>query len=393
MEYRVETPESWKRVLHVSLPGEKVAVEIDRLSDDYSRTAKFDGFRAGKVPPQLVKARYLEKLKEEALENVIQDAFREALEESGLVPITGGRTSEVDFDPDSLLSFNVSFEVIPDMEVKNYRKVSCVKRLRAVEETDIDRELERLRQSVPVLKPVDRRIESNDALVADFRTYQGRRLIKEVPGSTVFLRNIPEKVQEEIVGKSAGDKVRIEQEGNRVFQISIKEVKEPVYPDINDDFAKELGSEDLNSLREKIRENLEQVREQISRREVEEEILRKIVDTNSFEAPPSLVNVQLEAMNVSKEEMTSERDRATYIVKREIVLNKIASQENIAVSDQELDSELHRIAEAERVSPERLKAQLEKDGRLQNLKTRLRYEKVFKFLVDEASVKSKKVKE
>jgi trigger factor len=117
------------------------------------------------------------------------------------------------------------------------------------------------------------------------------------------------------------------------------------------------------------------------------------VEKNHFDVPPSLVNAQLQGMNVPKEEMVSGRDRAIYLVKREIILSKIATQENITVSDQELDSEVSRIAEAENLSHRRLKTQLEKDGRLQNLKTRIRYDKVFKFLVDEASVKSKKVKE
>jgi trigger factor len=118
-----------------------------------------------------------------------------------------------------------------------------------------------------------------------------------------------------------------------------------------------------------------------------------VLESNPFEAPPSLVNTQLEGMNVPKEEMTSHRDRATYIVKREIVLNKIASQEEISVSEQELEAELRKIAEAEKISHERLKTQLERDGRLQNLRSRMKYEKVLKFLMDEASVKPKKAKE
>ena len=126
MEYKVQTPHSWQRTLEVTVPSSEVQLEIDRLSDQYSRTTKVDGFRPGKVPSQFLKAKQFSKLQEEAVEKVINSAYQEVLQDLKLSPVSVAKISGVTFEPEAELSFSASFEVVPDIEIKKYKKVRLV---------------------------------------------------------------------------------------------------------------------------------------------------------------------------------------------------------------------------------------------------------------------------
>lgn len=398
MEYKVEIPDPSKRVLEVSVPASVVQQEIDRLSNYYSKRTRLNGFRAGRVPPQLIKAKQFSRLQKEAIDRVVNDTYKKALEETKLSPINYAKIEKISFEPHTKLSFRASFEVIPDIRIKQYKNLHCVKKIRDVTEARVDKELERLRESSPVLKPVERPIREPDAVVIDLKIYQGQELIHETTGSTVFVKGLLKEVREKIVGKAPGDKVRLNQDGKTTY-ISIREVKEPLYPEIDDNFAKDLGFESLRSLKDKIREELKKAEELRSERELEEEIVHHLIDENPFDPPLSLVEAQLDQISTESEsgenysKNSRDRTRAIYLVKRRIILDKIASLENIVVSEKELQEEIDEIAKREAIPAVRLRTQLEKDGRINILKNRIKYDKVLKFLVNNASVKMKKVKE
>ena len=242
------------------------------------------------------------------------------------------------------------------------------------------------------MKPVEREIRESDAVVVDLKIYRGRRLVKEVAESTLFVKNMVQEVRKKIIGRTSGERLGLEKDG-RVTRISIREVKEPIYPEMNDDFAKELGFENLKSLRDKIRKELKNAENLRSVRELEEEIVKQLINQNPFDPPPSSVEARLDEISAKPDERKNYRDHAAHVAKASIILDKIASIENISTSDEELEEEIGRIAGSENISPERLKTQLERSGRIHVLRNRLTHDKVLKFLVNEASITTKKVKE
>ncbi len=392
MKYTTKTPKPWKKVLEISVPGSRVSLEIDRLSDYYSKRTKIDGFRAGRVPPQLVKAKHFTKLQEEAMDKIIQNSYKEVLEKSSLSPITHAKISNVSFSFKKNLSFKATFEIIPDIEIKHYKNIECVRKVRTVTKTDVDKELERLRHSLPVLEPVNRRIKTTDAVVVDLKVYHGPQLVKEVAESTIFVNNLLKEVQKKIVGKTAGYKVSLK-ENDRVTQILVREVKEPLYPEIDDNLAKNLKFENLKSLKKKVRENLKNAEDSNSEREVQEEITNKLIAENPFDPPSSLIEIQLNEMCGQAQEKEKYRSQALHLVKRRIILDKIASLEKLSVTEKELDEEVEKLAKSEDVSPERLRTELTTSGRNDVLSNRVKYDKVLRFLVNQSSVKTEKVKE
>jgi len=392
MEYTVHAPQPSKRVIEVTVPAAKVTQQIDQLSDYYGRRAKLDGFRAGRVPAQVVKARHFTKLREEAMEKIVEEAYKETLQETNLSPVSTAKISNVHFNPKGKLSFRVSFDIIPTIEIKQYKSLPAVKKVRRIGEVDVDRELENLRLSVPVLKPVERRIAQDDAVVVDVETYEGRKLMNRSAESTIFVKNMSEEVQKKIIGKGVGDTVSLENQG-KLTHVFIKDVKEPVYPQLSDSFAKDLGYENLNTLREKLKKELKKREELRSEREVEDELIRHLIDKNPFEPPSSLVRLHLDRMSSTPEERRKHQTTAVYVVKRQIILDKIALLENITVDQNELDTEIDKVAKSRDVSPERLKKQLQNSGRIETLKEQIRYAKVLKFLVSQASIRTEKAKE
>lgn len=392
MEYRIKTPRPWQRVLEVSVPAAQIKLEINRLAEYYSKTTRLDGFRAGKVPSQFVKARHFTKLQKEAMDKVINEAYQGALEESKLSPINYPKVSDVSFNPGGKLSFKASFEVIPDIKIKRYKNIHCVKKVRTIRKTHVDKKLQSLRESSPILKPVTRKIRLSDALVVDLKIYEKSKLVKEFAEFTIWVRNMLPEVQTKIIGKLPGDTVRLDT-NRRMTKILIREVKEPLYPDLDDNFAKDLGFEDFSSLRSKIREDLKKAEELKSERELEEEILRKLIKENPFDPPPSFVEAQLDEISTKPEERENYRNQAVYLVKRSIILDKLASLEKISVSNEEIEEEIGRIAESEGIGVDRLKPQLERSGKIDILRNRIECDKVLKFLAKEASIKIEKTKE
>lgn len=392
MEYKVQTPHSWQRTLEVTVPSSEVQLEIDRLSDHYSRTTKVDGFRPGKVPSQLLKAKQFSKLQEEAVEKVINSAYQEVLQELKLSPVSVAKISGVTFEPEAELSFSASFEVVPDIEIKKYKKVRCTKKLRDVGEAQVKAELEKLRDSSPVLKPVEREVREDDAVVIDLKVYEGRKLERKMPESTLFVKNMSEAVREKLVGRRTGDTVNLEDHVG-LTRISIREVKEPLYPEMDDAFAKDVGFDDLTTLKGKITEQLIKAEELRSEREVHDELMSRLIDENPFDAPPSLIEAQLDEISMEPEVREKARGQALYLVKRAILLDKIADLEGISVSQEELDEEIEKIAGNENVAAERLRGRLEKTGGMSVLRNRMRDAKVLTLLVNESSMKTAKVKE
>ncbi len=409
-----------KRDLAVEIPPQEVEQEVDKIAREYSRNVKVPGFRPGKVPLNIVRQRYGNDLQQEAVQRIIEQSWKNAIAEHNLQPLAPPSVKEVDNKPGNPLKFTVSFEILPSLEVKDYKGVSTTLAPSDVSDENVNQAIENLReqhaQFVPVdgeardglylTVTVDGQFEENSKPIheeditliignaqtdADFsKNLQGAK-----PGETrTFEVSYPEDYHRK---RFAGKKVQ--------YSVLVKDIKEKQLAELNDDFAKDLGSEGLDALRAKVRDELVTQARKNAEKKAREALLDGIIERQAVDVPECMVQEELEAharriannlayqgidINQTsidwKKLFEDERPHAEQSVRRSIFLNAIARQESIEVADEEIDSELQMLAQGTGKSAAALRAQLEKEERIQSLREHLRQNKALDFIYRNANI-------
>ncbi len=421
MTVQIVEVNSCKRNLAVEVPIEDIDREIDNLAKEYARKAKVPGFRPGKVPLSVVKQRYGNELRQDATQELIRRCWKEAVTEHDLHPLREPVVEDVQSYPNGPLKFTISFEILPAIEVKDYKEVPATLERPKVEEEDVDKGLESLRQQhaqfIPledgeakdghyVTLTIDGEFEDGSQPIHDdnvtlilghpetnvefSESLRGARLGEE----RTFNVTYPEEHKRE---RLAGKKVR--------YNVKVKDIKEMQLAELNDEFAKDVGSESLQALREKVRNEMVRQVERSAEEKARGMVLDSIVQRHSLEIPECMVQDELEGraqriasdlarqgIDVSqasidwKKAFEAERPHAEQAVRRSIVLDAIARQEGLEVSEEEIDSEIQKIAEGTSKSAASLRAQLEKEQRIQVFREHLRQNKALDFIYRNANI-------
>ncbi len=403
------------------MPAQDVDQEVEKIAREYARNAKVPGFRPGKVPLNIIRQRYGSELLQEATQKIVERSWKDAVAEHNLHPLASPPMKDMDSKPGSPLKFTVSFEVLPELEVKDYKGVAVTLPQSEIGDETVNQKIEALRekhaQFVPVdggeasdghylTLRVDGEFEDNSKPVHD----EDVTLILGHPQTNVdfttnlrgartgdtreFEANYPADYHQK---RFAGKKVR--------YAVAVKEIKEKQLAELNDEFAKDIGFDSLDALQTKVRDDLVTQAKQDAEKKAREALLDSIVERQTVEVPECLVQDELEArtyrvanalayqgidINNSsfdwKKIFEAERPRAEQSVRRSIFLNAIARQEGIEVTNEEMESELQKHAEGTNKSAAALRAQLEKDGRIQNLEQHLRENKALDFIYRNANI-------
>lgn len=420
----VEEPSSVKRKIAVEVPAE----EVDRAFGDtlkkYRRHAVVPGFRKGKVPVNVVENRYRDDIKEDVTRDLLPASYEAALKETGLKPLSEPEVGDLKIEPGSPLSYTAEFEIAPVFDLGEYTGIELDGKDMEVGDDEVAALLEEVRAGQATLTKLeeDRGLRTGDVAVIDFEGISDGKPIpggsaKEFPltiGSDTFLPGfedslvgskvgeerefflkLPEDFQEaDFAGKEAG------------FKVKVAEIRERVLPDLDDDFAKDVGEyESLDDLKAKLRVNLGLSKEADSRNELREQMLTRLVEAHDFEAPPSMVmhrkammlgNIErnLVMRGVAKEEIEKNRGKmledtaapAEKKVKASIILDAIASKEGVEVSEEELAEEIGRIAAQNKIEPDEARRRMVENDSLDNLRDILREEKTINFILDKAKI-------
>jgi trigger factor len=397
LEIQVEEIESWKLALRVKSRAAVVEDEMERLYGRYSRGAEIPGFRKGKAPREVIKAKYGRMVETEAVEKTIPHLYRQAIEEKGIRPITQAEIDEVIFEPGQELSFRATFEIVPEFEVKDYEGISIKSRAHEPSREKIEERLEQLRQLNASLLPVDREARKGDHVVVDYTILDEEK--KPIPDGSVSNYSLPlgqvgqKELDEGLVGVRPGDVREIVVEFPREFgdtrlagrklpvRIKTREVKERKTHELNEEFARDLGAASLKELSERVAEELSRETERRNRAEWEKEVVDGLIERNKFEPPGSLVSGYLEEMR--------EKDQglAAWLARRAILLDKLVLALEVSALDEDVKARVERIAEDLRVAPEKIRETLEKTGRIEQVKTSIRREKVLNYLIEHANKK------
>ncbi len=412
---------SCKRNLAVEVPPQEVDKEVDSLAREYARNAKVPGFRPGKVPLNIIRQRYGTDLLKDATQNLIERCWKSALSEHNLHPLAQPVVKELENKPGNPLKFTVSFEVFPQLEIKDYKGLPATLSSPEITEEDVNQALQNLREQQAQFVPIDGS-EAQDGHYVTLTVngqFEGEGKPMHEDDVTLIVGHAQTNVEfsNNLRGARTGETRNFEVSypedyhrkqfaGKKVlYSVLVKDIKEKQLAELNDEFAKDIGSENLDALRAKIRDELVMQAKQSAEKKAREALLDSIVQRQTLEAPECMIEEELEAharrvagnlayqgININqttidwKKVFDEERPRAEQSVRRTIVLDTIARQEGIEVTSDEVDSELQKLAEGTSKSAAALRAQLEKEERIQSFEERLRQNKALDFIYRNANI-------
>ncbi len=411
-----------KKTLTVEVDAEAVKRTHDEVIRLYSRKARVPGFRPGKVPRTIVESRYAREVEEEVRDRLLARSYREATEERGLRPLGEPKVEEVTHEAGHPFRFRTTIEVLPEFELKNHRGVEVRRQAVTVGDADVDKALEELRESRSRLVSEEGRAAiTGDFLVVDMHgrpdegePFQRERVLLELGAS----QNPPE-FNERLLGvgpdesrefpvvypaeypaaQLAGKTVR--------YEIKIHEVKVREVPDLDDEFAKDVGLDDLATLRERVREDLTRHREHEAEQAVRQQVLDKVLLENPFPLPDVLVEHEIrdrledgvrsmmmqgldprEADIDWKQLRERQEEPARKTVHARLVLDAVARDEKLDVDKTEIEERLRREAARMGEKVDVVRARLRKGHGLEALKTQMLREKSLDLLTRVANIQN-----
>jgi trigger factor len=422
LKVNIEKVSNFQRVLKIEVPQQTVGEEIENLYSKIQQTATHPGFRKGKVPRKILEKKFGKSIRMEAVENTVSSSLKKALEDEHLVPLTDPDFGEVKFEDEGPLSFEVTIEVEPAIELAPYKGIEMKKPKLGVTDADIERVLKRLQLSNAKYSPVERPVQQGDIVIIDFESFTDNKPLKggraenfplEV-GSGAFAEEFEKQLvgmslheQKRIVIKYAEDYRAPDLAGKEVtFAVKMKDIKLRELAEINDDFAKDIGYANLDEMKVKVRENLLKDLEKRIEHFVREQALGKIVADSKVEIPPklktrvaaSIFEEEIRRMaqqGLDKEAITAQRDKmvtfsdaeAERRLKINFVTDEIARREKLEVPDEELKKSIEEtIAEAE-TTDARIRSYFNSERVRDRYREQLRVRKILDFIVNNATIK------
>ena len=411
MKLNITEPTSWKRVLEIEVPSEQIQEELDSAYRKYRKQVRLPGFRRGKVPLDVLKANFGDHIKAEMLEQMIPNLYEEAREEADVEPVSKPVIEDLEFEEGGDLHFKAVVEIKPPIDLAEYKGISVTKKPVDVRDEDIERGLASLRDRHADVVRIDGAAEKGHYLMADLQTLDssGMPIIGEKQENQ-FLEigagRMGEDFDEQLIGIKAGEDRRVSSTypddhsdetlaGQPAhFAVSVRDVLEKKLPELDDAFAQDVGSENLEALKSSIKEDLEQEPE----REVNSQLIQNLVENNTFDVPESMIKNQVDRMmadarrsagdSINEEELKQVYEpMAVNQIKRFLILEEIAEREDLEVTEDEIDERLERIASGANIPVDQVRRMFRENGRVEHIESEIREEKVIEFLVQNADIK------
>jgi len=392
MKVSLEDREGLFKSLLVEVQGDVVKKSLENIYQELVQNAEIEGFRKGKAPLWLIKAKYKDYIREEVGKRVADATLSKAIEESGLKPAADIYLEEIQLEErEEKVAYRVVFEVPPSFELKLQDMENLQVEVPKVEfkEEMVQEEINRLREQHALWEPVDREIKEGDLVAIDYRVEDLESGETSEGETTVIVgqRFLREEIDKALLGKREGEEVEVESvdlfdaEGKVVgkakVKISIRAAKEKVLPEVGDDFAKELGLGDTwSSAEEKIRQMVKENLENYKKFLIEEEVAKKLTELHDFEVPQTLLRRELNFLVERRlRELSSLGIDTRYInvqglaqellpqaianIKLRYILEKYAQTKDLQAEEKDLEEEYTKLAQVYGVSPEQIKADVQ----------------------------------
>jgi trigger factor len=411
-----------RKNLKIEIPSDVVDAQIDRVARDYGKKARIPGFRPGKAPARVIKQRFKEQILHDVAHDLIPPAIDDAMRERGVEPVDTPDVRDVNVDEGQALTFTASFDTLPPFEPGDYSALALRRPSAVIQESVVDQSMQRLREKAARYEPVEGRgIVEGDTAVVDLERSGGSTepgVSKDInielgskanpPGFDEQLLGLEPGARKSFVINYPADYPIGELAGSDVsYTVTVKALKRRRLPEFDDEFAKDLGLDTLEALRERVREDLEHEARHAAERDVRSQLLKQLGARLPFDVPESLVERELDRrvedfarqlmeQNIDprkagvdwSELREGQRANALEGVAGMIVLEEVARRENLNPTDDDLAQEIARYAERSGRTPAAVRAALEKEGGLSRVYAGLRREKSIDFLMSRATIAS-----
>ncbi len=429
MEVNITDLSPCKKQLRIEIDAETVNAKFDAVAKDFRRHAHLPGFRPGKAPLANVMRSYGDKIGEEAKRTLMSDSYAKALKENELRPVIMPEVEELQFGHGKPFQYLATLEVTPAFEMPEYIGIEVEKERRSVNDADIAKALDTLREQRVSYADMDRPAVEDDFIVVNFTgTIDDKPitdLIKVARGLTEQKNFWLHKTQnplipgtvEALIGSSKGDKKTVtvtipddfvyeEIVGKEAkYEIEVVQVKEKSLPELDDKFAKGFGAESMDKLREGVENDLKNELEYSKKKSIRNQCVDKLLGAVNCDLPETIVNEATRAAvhnivqqnhqrGVGKEIIEENKDKiyanaktdAEVRVKANYILSKIAEKEGIKVTDQELSRQVAAMAAQQKVKPQKLAQQLKDNGTIYQVQEEIMNAKVIDLLEEKAKV-------
>jgi trigger factor len=418
-----------KREISVEIPASEVARETEVQIQRYQKSARLPGFRTGHVPASVIKQRFGDGLKNDVAEALIPKYFHREAGKLGLIPVSQPRVTDLHMHDGEPLTFKATFEVLPEIQVEGYKELRADKPEIAVTDDDVEQALTSVREQHATYTTVEGRglAEGDFAQASMDGKPKDEKDVADAKANPVHMddvlieiggKNTVPEFSQNLTGVSAGEERTFDVSYPEdisdkrlagktfVYKVKVNGIKQKNLPELNDDFAKELGEfTSLDAVRKQIRDNMEAEKRHTAEREAKDKLVTELVKRNEFEVPESLVDRQIDvrlerglralaAQGMKMEDLkkmdlprlrAGQREQAVQDVRSSLLLDRIADLEKIEVSDEDVNRELEALARQSKQTPQAVRARLTEDGGLDRIRNRIRSEKTLEFLYHQSA--------
>src|SRR5258705_2040650 len=395
--------------LAVTVPPESVRAAEERATRVYQQRARLPGFRQGKAPAAVVRKKFAEDIRQQALQELVQESWRAAVEQEKLKPIADPHIHNLKWEEGAPVTFELHVEVKPELKLERLGGFRLTRTVAAVTEAQIDAQLNDLRaQRAPWTPVPDEKPKPKGLVHVPIATREGTEIKDPQPYQLVLgegraIPEVEEKIMTLLPGEMLDAIVRFPDDfaeeakrgQTRDVRITLHEVKRQQLAELDDAFAREVGDfESLAALRQAVTEDLRKEAERDADAKVRAELVEQIVSANSVTAPRPLVEralyVYAQAYGVPEErwpKFAEEfRPEAEAQVRRDLVLDHVMEAQQLRATEAELDQRIQELAERRGMPPAQLYASLEKAKRLRDVERSITEEKVFAYLLSQSTV-------
>jgi trigger factor len=426
MKASIEQISPVKKRLTVEVEADEVERKIEEAYRELKKRARVDGFRPGKVPRNILQRHFGDQVTQDVKRGLLSETLPQAFEETKIFPVAMPVIESETLKTGEGFKYVALMEVRPEFELKDYMGLEVDKELVSVSEEAVNSQIEEIRRVNSRLKPLeeDRGIRNDDCAILEYEAFEGGKPLEGMKAQNFMIRvgsgQFPPEFEKGLQGFKAGESTEITVDyaaddpnpglaGKKVlFKVKVTDVKVMETPELNDDFAKSLGADfnDLETLKNRIREDIKAREEKRVDRELKKRLLDKIGATVNVDLPESLVESEMRyavetvkqnllrmGSSLEKSGLTEEKVREDFRaaserrVKDLLILGEIAKQNDLSLSETELDEGFADLGKGIGQDPKVVRQYYEAKGLLEGFRDRLLEEKTLNYLVKGAKIR------
>jgi trigger factor len=409
IEFTPRASEGVERHIQVSVPVEAVKDAEDKAARRYASTVRLPGFRPGKAPATVVRKKFGDAIRQEALESLVREAYQEFVEKESIKVAAQPHVHDVKFEEGKPLTFELHLEVRPTIELARTNGFRIQRPTVSITDEQVDEQVEHVRDEKATWTPIAEKAQPGDMVNVQMATGAEGGDAGEgksyplVLGAGQAIPGIEELIMEVAPGQTLERPVKwpddfpdeAQRGKTKTVRITVNEVKRKSAPPLDDAFAREVGDfESLDALRAAVRSDLERHAEHEIEANVRQQLIDQIISANAFDVPKSWIQQFVQNYAEAYQVPEDQRDQfageframAERQIRRDLVIETLAEKEGLAATEKDLDDRIAEQAEKRGANPGQIYAQLEKSGRLKEMERSITEDKVFKWLLERNDV-------